>query len=135
MSVSGKYVMTTTYIMKDRKMVNINPNRESCMEYMKELIRQKLPREKVIEECELAFNGVHKSTFYDWYKIVIKESDIEEWEKENKIEIHDKRQDKINLKYQIYLDQKAIYTNKESGIEEKEKAMNILLAHFLKRVE
>ena len=24
-------------------MVNINPNRESCMEYMKELIRQKLP--------------------------------------------------------------------------------------------
>ena len=116
-------------------MVNVNPNRESCMEYMKELIRQKLPREEVIEECELAFNGVHKSTFYEWYKIVIKESDIEEWEKQNKIEIYDKRQDKINLKYQIYLDQKAIYTNKESGIEEKEKAMNILLSHFLKRVE
>ena len=88
-------------------MVNINPNRESCMEYMKELIRQKLPREEVIEE----------------------------WEKENKIEIHDKRQDKINLKYQIYLDQKKIYNNKESGIDEKEKAMNILLSHFLKRVE
>ena len=116
-------------------MVNINPNRESCMEYMKELIRQKLPREEVIEECELAFNGVHKSTFYDWYKIVIKESDIKEWEKENKIEIHDKRQDKIDLKYQIYLDQKKIYTNKESGLDEKEKAMNILLSHFLKRVE
>ena len=116
-------------------MVNINPNRESCMEYMKELIRQKLPREKVIEECELAFNGVHKSTFYDWYKIVIKESDIKEWEKENKIEIHDKRQDKIDLKYQIYKDQKAIYTNKESSIDDKEKAMNILLSHFLKRVE
>ena len=31
-------------------MVNINPNRESCMEYMKELTRQKLPREEVIEE-------------------------------------------------------------------------------------
>ena len=116
-------------------MVNVNPNRESCMEYMKELIRQKLPREQVIEECKLAFNGVHKSTFYDWYKIVIKESDIEEWEKENKIEIHDKRQDKINLKYQIYLDQKKIYNNKESGIDEKEKAMNILLSHFLKRVD
>ena len=116
-------------------MVNINPNRESCMEYMKELIRQKLPREEVIEECKKAFKGVHGSTFYDWYKIVIKESDIEEWEKENKIEIHDKRQDKINLKYQIYLDQKKIYNNKESGIEEKEKAMNILLSHFLKRVE
>ena len=116
-------------------MVNINPNRESCMEYMKELIRQKLPREEVIEECELAFNGVHKSTFYDWYKIVIKQKDIEEWEKENKIEIHDKRQDKINLKHQIYLDQKKIYSDIDSGKEEKEKAMNILLSHFLKKVD
>ena len=92
-------------------MVDVNPNRESCMEYMKELIRQKLPREEVIEECELAFNNVHKSTFYDWYKIVIKESDIEEWEKENKIEIHDKRQDKINLKYQ-FRNTKALYQKK-----------------------
>jgi hypothetical protein len=116
-------------------MVNVNPNRESCMEYMKELIRKKLSKSEVIEECKKGFDNVHLSTFYDWYDIVIVESDIEEWEKQNKIEIHDKRQDKINLKYQIYLDQKAIYTNKESGIEEKEKAMNILLSHFLKRVE
>ena len=35
-------------------MVNVNPNRESCMEYMKELIRQKLPRNEVVEECKLA---------------------------------------------------------------------------------
>jgi len=116
-------------------MVNINPNRESCMEYMKELIRKGLSETEIIKECKKSFNNVHESTFYDWYKLVIKESDIEEWEKENKIEIHDKRQDKINLKYQIYLDQKAIYNNKESGIDEKEKAMNILLSHFLKRVE
>ena len=116
-------------------MVNINPNRESCMEYMKELIRKKLSKTEVIEESKKGFDNVHPSTFYDWYDIVIVESDIEEWEKENKIEIHDKRQDKINLKYQIYLDQKKIYTNKESGIDEKEKAMNILLSHFLKRVE
>ena len=33
-------------------MVNVNPNRESCMEYMKELIRQKLPREEVIEKLK-----------------------------------------------------------------------------------
>ena len=116
-------------------MVNINPNRESCMEYMKELIRKKLSKTEVIEECKKGFDNVHPSTFYDWYDIVIVESDIEEWEKQNKIEIHDKRQDKIDLKYQIYLDQKTIYTNKESGIDEKEKAMNILLSHFLKRVE
>ncbi len=116
-------------------MVNINPNRESCMEYMKELIRKKLSKTEVIEECKKGFDNVHPSTFYDWYDIVIVESDIEEWEKQNKIEIHDKRQDKIDLKYQIYKDQKAIYTNKESSIDDKEKAMNILLSHFLKRVE
>ena len=127
--------MTTIYIMTDRKMVNINPNRESCMEYMKELIRKGLTRTEVVDECRKKFDNVHPNTFYDWYDMVIVESDIEEWEKENKIQIHDKRQDKINLKYQIYLDQKKIYKNKESSIDDKEKAMNILLSHFLKRVE
>ena len=116
-------------------MVNINPNRESCMEYMNELIRKGLNESEVIKECIKGFNGVHKSTFYDWYEIVVNESDIEEWEKENKIEIHDKRQDKIDLKYQIYLDQKKIYNDNVSSIDEKEKAMNILLAHFLKKVD
>ena len=120
---------------KKKKMVNINPNRESCMEYMKELIRKGLSRTEIREECIKKFDDVHPNTFYDWYDMVIVESDIEEWEKENKIEIHDKRQDKIDLKYQIYLDQKAIYTNKKSSIDEKEKAMNILLTHFLKRTE
>ena len=38
-------------------------------------------------------------------------------------------------KYQIYLDQKKIYNDKESSIEDKEKAMNILLSHYLKRVD
>ena len=116
-------------------MVNINPNRESCMEYMKELIRKGLSESEVIKECIKGFEGVHKSTFYDWYEIVIDESEIQEWDKENKIEIHDKRADKINLKYQIYLDQKKIYNDQESGIDEKKEAMNILLSHFLKRVD
>jgi len=115
-------------------MVNVNPNRESCMEYMKELIRKGLTDSEVIKECIKGFEGVHKSTFYDWYEIVVNEPDIQEWDKENKIEIHDKRQDKIDLKYQIYIDQKKIYKTSNDS-EEKEKAMNILLSHFLKRVE
>ena len=115
-------------------MVNVNPNRESCMEYMKELIRKGLTDSEVIKECIKGFEGVHKSTFYDWYEIVVNEPDIQEWDKENKIEIHDKRQDKIDLKYQIYIDQKKIYKTSNDS-EEKEKAMNILLAHFLKRVD
>ena len=52
-------------------MVNINPNRESCMEYMKELIRKGLTESEVIKECIKGFEGVHKSTFYDWYEIVV----------------------------------------------------------------
>jgi len=116
-------------------MVNINPNRESCMEYMKELIRKKLTRNEIVKECRKDFKGVDKNTFYDWYKIVIKEQDIKTWEEDNRIEIIDKRADKINLKHQIYLDQKKIYSDITSGTEEKEKAMNILLNHFLKKVE
>ena len=119
---------------KKKKMVNINPNRESCMEYMKELIRKGLSRTEIREECIKKFDDVHPNTFYDWYDMVIVESDIEEWEKENKIEIHDKRQDKIDLKYQIYLDQKKIYKTSVDKDEKKE-AMNTLLTHFLKRVE
>jgi len=116
-------------------MVNINPNRESCMEYMKELIRKGLSETEIIKECKKSFNNVHESTYYDWYKIVIKEQDIKAWEEDNRIEIYDKTIDKRNLKHQIYLDQKKIYNNEESGIEEKEKAMNILLSHFLKKVD
>ena len=116
-------------------MVNINPNRESCMEYIKELIRKGLPRNEIVKECRKHFKGVDKHTFYDWYKIVIKEQDIKAWEEDNRIEIYDKTIDKRNLKHQIYLDQKKIYSDIDSGKEEKEKAMNILLSHFLKRVE
>ena len=115
-------------------MVNVNPNRESCMEYMKELIRKGLSRTEIVEECRKKIDKVHPNTFYDWYDIVIVESDIEEWEKENKIKIHDKRQDKIDLKYQIYIDQKRIYKT-SSDKDEKKEAMNILLTHFLKRTE
>jgi len=120
---------------KKKKMVNINPNRESCMEYMKELIRKKLTRNEIVKECRKHFKGVDKNTFYDWYKIVIKEQDIKAWEEDNRIEIYDKTIDKRNLKHQIYLDQKKIYSDIDSGKEEKEKAMNILLNHFLKKVD
>ena len=65
-------------------MVNVNPNRESCMEYMKELIRKGLSRTEIVEECRKKIDNVHPNTFYDWYDIVIVESDIEEWEKDNR---------------------------------------------------
>ena len=116
-------------------MVRQNPYKESCIERMKELVRENYSKIAVIKQIKKEFKYVHQSTFYPWYDIAIDQEDIKIWEEDNQIEIHDKRQDKIDLKYQIYKDQKAIYTNKESSMDEKEKAMNILLSHFLKRVE
>ena len=46
-------------------MVNINPNRESCMEYMKELIRQKLPREEVSTPPGYAKFGENSHRYLD----------------------------------------------------------------------
>ena len=115
-------------------MVKQNPYKESCIERMKELIRENYSKIAVIKQIKNEFKYVHQSTFYAWYDIALDQEDIKTWEEDNQIEIHDKRQDKIALKYQIYKDQKNIYkTSKDS--EEKEKAMNILLSHFLKRVE
>ena len=115
-------------------MVRQNPYKESCIERMKELVRENYSKIAVIKQIKKEFKYVHQSTFYPWYDIAIDQEDIKIWEEDNQIEIHDKRQDKIDLKYQIYIDQKKIYkTSKDK--EEKEKAMNILLTHFLKRVE
>ena len=46
-------------------MVKENPNKESCRERMKELIRvKKLNRNQVVKRCMREFDDVHKSTFY-----------------------------------------------------------------------
>ena len=44
-------------------MVKENPNKESCKERMKELIRKKRNRNQVVKRCMREFDGVHKSTF------------------------------------------------------------------------
>ena len=42
-------------------MVKENPNKESCKERMKELIRTKnLNRNRVVKRCMREFDGVHK---------------------------------------------------------------------------
>ena len=115
-------------------MVRQNPYKESCIERMKELVRENYSKIAVIKQIKKEFKYVHQSTFYPWYDIALDQEDIKTWVEDNQIEIHDKRQDKIDLKYQIYIDQKNIYKTSNDS-EEKEKAMNILLSHFLKRVE
>ena len=63
-------------------MVKENPNKESCRERMKELIRvKKLNRNQVVKRCMREFDDVHKSTFYGWYDEVINEPDIVSWKR------------------------------------------------------
>ena len=66
-------------------MVKENPNKESCKERMKELIRKKRNRNQVVKRCMREFDGVHKSTFYGWYDEVINEPDIQRWEEERRL--------------------------------------------------
>ena len=115
-------------------MVRQNPYKESCIERIKELIRENYSKIAVIKQIKKEFKYVHQSTFYPWYDIALDQEDIKTWEEDNQIEIHDKRQDKIDLKYQIYLDQKKIYKT-ATDKDEKKEAMNTLLTHFLKRTE
>ena len=56
-------------------MVRENPNKESCYERIKELIKEKKSRNQVIQQCQKEFIDVHKTTFYTWYDDV-KEKDI-----------------------------------------------------------
>ena len=84
-------------------MVKENPNKESCKERMKELIRvRKLNRNQVVKRCMREFDGVHKSTFYGWYDEVINEPDIVSWEEDRKAEFISEYQIKIDLMERMF---------------------------------
>ena len=79
-------------------MTNKNPHKEEIVERIKELIREGKPKDYIMDKIKKEFKGlVNPTTPYEWWKVIIKDQDIKEWE--------------------------------------KEKAMNILLTHFLKRTE
>tara|TARA_Y100000401_G_scaffold42480_1_gene32340 strand:+ start:36 stop:422 length:387 start_codon:yes stop_codon:yes gene_type:complete len=89
-------------------MANNNPHKEEIVERIKELIREGKPKswimDKIINE---EFKGlVNPTTPYLWWKDIIKQQDIQEWEKENKkevISLYDhKRKAKIDMYYWTY---------------------------------
>ncbi len=82
-------------------MVRENPNKESCYERIKELIKEKKSRNQVIQQCQKEFIDVHKTTFYTWYDDVINEEDIRSWEEDNKKEFISDYQIKYNLGLEI----------------------------------
>ena len=66
-------------------MANNNPYKEEIVERIKELIREGKPKDYIMDKIKEEFKGlVHPSTPYEWWKDIIKDEDIKEWEKENK---------------------------------------------------
>ena len=130
-------------------MANNNPHKEEIVERIKELIREGKPKswimDKIINE---EFKGlVNPTTPYLWWKDIIKQQDIQEWEKENKkevISLYDhKRKAKIDMyywTYNRYIKKKNELENSKSKIEDPDLIKEIYdlqdrLQPYLKKVE
>ena len=130
-------------------MANVNPYKEEIIERIKELIREGKPQswimDKIINE---EFKGlVNKSTPYEWWKDIIKQQDIQEWEKENKkkvMSLYDhKRKAKIDMyywTYNRYIKKKNELENSKSKVEDPDLVKEIYdlqdrLQPYLKKVE
>ena len=129
-------------------MTHINPYKEEIIERMKELIREGKPRDYVVDTIKEEFKGlVHKNTPYEWWKDIIKQQDIQEWEKENKKEVMSlydhKRKAKIDMyywTYNRYIKKKNELENSTSKVEDPDLIKEIYdlqdrLQPYLKKVE
>jgi len=106
-------------------MVKENPNKESCKERMKELIRvKKLNRNQVVKRCMREFDDVHKSTFYGWYDEVINEPDIQQWEEERRLEAVSEYQQKHDLVERMFRRNMEQYDKYCDDYESKEEDDN-----------
>ena len=123
-------------------MVKENPNKESCKERMKELIRTKnLNKNRVVKRCMREFDDVHKSTFYGWYDEVINEPDIQQWEEERKLEAVSEYQQKHDLVERMFrrnMEQYDKYCDNYEDNEDTETLNNIekyedRLKYFIKK--
>ena len=129
-------------------MTNVNPYKEEIIERIKELIREGKPRDFIMDRIKQEFKGlVNKSTPYEWWKDIIKQQDIQEWEKENKkkvMSLYDhKRKAKIDMyywTYNRYIKKKNELENSESKVEDPDLIKEIYdlqdrLQPYLKKVE
>ena len=129
-------------------MVNVNPYKEEIIERMKELIREGKPRDFVVDTIKDEFKGlIHKNTPYEWWKDIIKQQDIQEWEKENKkkvMSLYDhKRKAKMDMyywTYDRYIKKKNEFENSKSKGEDPDLIKEIYdlqdrLQPYLKKVE
>ena len=102
-------------------MTNVNPYKEEIIERIKELIREGKPRDWIMDRIKQEFEGlVNPTTPYEWWKDIIKQQDIQEWEKENKKEVMSlydhKKKAKIDMYYWTY----NRYIKKKNKLEESD---------------
>jgi len=128
-------------------MTNNNPYKEEIVERIKELIREGYAQDFIMLDIQEKFKGlVHKSTPYEWWKDIIKQQDIKEWEKENKkkvMSLYDhKRKAKIDMYYWTYNRyKKQLFKFETEQIEDPDLLKDIynlqdrLQTNYLKKVE
>ena len=128
-------------------MANNNPHKEEIVERIKEFIREGKPRDYIMDKIKEEFKVlVNPTTPYEWWKDIIKEQDIKEWEKENKekvVSLYDhKRKAKIDMyywTYNRYKRQLKKFENKQSEdpelLDEIYKLQDRLHNNYLKKIE
>ncbi len=84
-------------------MANNNEFKEEIIERIKELIREGKPKDRIMARIKEEFKGlVNPTTPYEWWKDIIKQQDIKEWEKQNKEKVLSLYDHKRNAKTQMY---------------------------------
>tara|TARA_R100001224_G_scaffold395_1_gene256 strand:+ start:1471 stop:1809 length:339 start_codon:yes stop_codon:yes gene_type:complete len=106
-------------------MVRINPHREDCIISIKELIRDDIPRNEIVDQMKQTYPEVHQSTFYDWFKDANDQLQDEDFVSGACI-IETERQIKIKLKKRLIADLEKDYDS-ESDPTMKRNLRNDLL--------
>ena len=102
-------------------MTNNNPYKEEIVERIKELIREGKPRDYIMDKIKEEFKGlVFPTTPYEWWKDIIKDQDIKEWEKENKKKVISLYDHKRNAKIEMYYWTFNRYKKQLKKFEDKE---------------
>ena len=128
-------------------MANNNEHKEEIVERIKELIREGKPKDRIMARIKEEFKGlVNPTTPYEWWKDIIKQQDIQEWEKENKekvLSLYDhKRNTKIEMYYWTYNRyKKQLFKFETEQVEDPDLLKDIynlqdrLQTNYLKKVE
>ena len=98
-------------------MVRINPHREDCLISIKELIKDDIPRNEIIDQMVETYPEVHKSTFYDWFKDASDQLEDENFMSASCM-IETERQIEIQLKKRLIADLEKDYdTETDPGMK------------------